>query len=164
MEVLLVVVLGGWITLALLGQHVHDDRSLRGEILCVAQREFEFAHIVTVDGSDVANTECLEEGWWLEEFSHGGFHGLHALLCLLTDDGKILQPGLETSLALDVQRVHSDARETLGELSGDAIGERGSRVLLDAVEFNQRTMGLGEVTDRRPGAMAPCDRLEIVGA
>jgi hypothetical protein len=49
-EVLLVVVLGGRVAAALLGEHVHHDRALGRQLLGVAQRVLELLDVVAVDG------------------------------------------------------------------------------------------------------------------
>lgn len=122
MQVFFVVVLSGWIALALLSENVDDDRSLGREILGIAQSDLELAHIMPVDGADVSNAERLEERRRLKEFTNGGLHRLHTLLSLLTNHGEVLQPRFQPSLTLYVQRIHSDARETVRELFGDALG------------------------------------------
>ena len=76
-EVLLVVVLGGRVAAALLGEHVDDDRSLDRQLLGVAQRILELGDVVTVDRAGVPHAERLEERGRLEELADAGLERLH---------------------------------------------------------------------------------------
>ena len=75
-QVLLVVVLGGRVAAALLGDDVHHDGALGREFDCVAEGGLEFTNVMSIDGADVSNAERFEERRWLQEFPHGGLHGL----------------------------------------------------------------------------------------
>jgi len=90
-EVLLVVVLGGWVAPSLLGEDVHHDGTLGGELDGVAEGDLELLDVVTIDGADVAHAECFEERRRLQELAHGGLERLDALLGLRADVGQVAQ-------------------------------------------------------------------------
>ncbi|CAB4853176.1 unannotated protein [freshwater metagenome] len=58
---LLVVVLGWRGAATLLGEDVHHDRTLSGELYGIAERLLELLDVVTVDRADVPHAERLEE-------------------------------------------------------------------------------------------------------
>ena len=122
MEVLLVVVLGGRVTAALLGEYVDHDRALGREFDRVAEGVLECLDVVAVDGAHVADAEGFEKGRRLEELAHGGFEGLDTLLGLGADVGEVAEELLEPALAAHVDGVEADVGEAVGELLGDPLG------------------------------------------
>ncbi|CAB4833403.1 unannotated protein [freshwater metagenome] len=60
-QMLLVVVLGWRVAATLLGEDVHHDRTLSGELYGIAERLLELLDVVTVDRADVPHAERLEE-------------------------------------------------------------------------------------------------------
>ena len=124
-EVLLVVVLGGRVPAALLGEHVDHDRALGGELLRVAEGGFHLGHVVTVERADVAHAERLEERRWLEELADTGLEPLHRLFGLRADRRQVGEELLEPPLAPHVDRVEPDVGEGVGELVGELVGQAG---------------------------------------
>jgi hypothetical protein len=100
-QVLLVVVLRRRVAATLLGEDVHQDRALRGELDSVVQRALELLDVVPVDGTGVTDAQRLEERRGLQELANGGLEGLDALLGLQADVGQITKEVLDAPLATE---------------------------------------------------------------
>ena len=94
-QALLVVVLGGRVAPALLGEHVHDDRPV--VLGRVAQRLLEPAMSWPSNGAGVADAEGLEEHRRLEHLAHAGRAPAMPQCEVVADDGhvahELLEPG-----------------------------------------------------------------------
>jgi hypothetical protein len=88
-QVLLVVVLGGRVAAALLGEHVDEDRALLGQLDRVAERVLHLLDVVAVERADVAHAERLEERRRLEELAHARLERIHRRLGLVPDDRQV---------------------------------------------------------------------------
>ena len=108
---LLVVVLGRRVAAALLGEHVHDDRTFDGQLDGVPERLLELGDVVAVDGTDVAHAERLEERRRLEELAHAGLQRVDCSFGRRTDQRKVVEELLEPPLATHVHRVEADVGE-----------------------------------------------------
>ncbi len=122
-EVLLVVVLGGGVAPALLGEHVHEDRAFVGQLDRVAERVLHLLDVVAVERTDVAHAECLEERRRLEELAHARLERVHRRFGLVADNRKMSEELLEAALTPHVHRVGADVGECVRQLVGDPIGD-----------------------------------------
>ena len=137
-QVLLVVVLCGWVAAALLGENVDDDRPVRRQLDGVAERLLELGDVVPVDGSDVANAERLEERRRLEELADRRLERLDGALGRRSDDRHVAQEVLQLALAADVDGVESDVRQHLRQPIADARRQRLVLVLRRRLAFGRR--------------------------
>ena len=122
---LLVVVLRRRVAAALLGEDVHDDRPLGGELDGVAEGVLERLEVVPVHRAHVADAERLEEARRLEELSHRRLERIHALLRLGAHVGQVAEELLQPALAADVHGVEADVGEAVGQLLLDAVRQAG---------------------------------------
>ena len=118
-QVLLVVVLGGRVAAALLGEDVDDDRPVRRQLDGVAERLLELGDVVPVDRSDVAHAERLEERRRLEELADRRLERLDGPLGRRADDWHVAQEALELALAADVDGIEPDVRQHLRQAVAD---------------------------------------------
>ena len=78
---------------------------------------------MTVDRTDVAHAERLEERRRLEELAHRRLERLDGPLGRRADDGHVAQPLLELALAAHVRRVETDRRQGVRQVVADAADE-----------------------------------------
>ncbi len=102
-QVLLVVVLGRRITATLVGQYVHDDRSV--VLGGIAERVLHAGDVVTVDRAGVANAQRLEERDRLEDLAEQRLDALQARVGQLADARNLPQPTLDPLAQAHVRRV-----------------------------------------------------------
>ena len=94
---------------SLLGQHVHDHgaRNLRG----VADLLFEFDRVVPVEGSEVVDTKCLEEGSGLPHLPDRRLGRVYAPVDQPAQPRQLLGDLLEAALSVHVGGVGADVDE-----------------------------------------------------
>ncbi len=147
-EAVLVVVLGGVVAAALLGQAVHDHRA--AEAARLGERGLQGGEVVAVDRADVLEAEVLEHALRREvlEALLGAVQGLEELLA---DHRGALQgalaPGEEALVALGGAQG--------GEVVGEAADGAGVGALVVVDDDDQRpVLGGGDVVERLPGEAA----------
>ena len=113
MQPLDVVVLGGGVAAALLGDDVDDDRAVL--VGGVAQRLLEALDVVAVERAGVADAEVLEERPGLEVLAQGGGGGLEALVELVGHRHAVDEL-LEAGPLAPVLRVDAHPGHRVGEL------------------------------------------------
>ena len=120
-EPLDVVVLGGGVPAALLGEDVDDD----GAVVLgrVAEGLLHALDVVAVEGTRVPHAEVLEERRRLEHLPHGGHEPVDALLELVPDHGHVVEEAVEAGAVAEVGGVQAQAGQAVAELrDGGGVG------------------------------------------
>src|SRR5947207_2563032 len=107
------IVLRRRVTTALLGEHVHDDRSV--VFGRVAQRALETLDVVPVERSGVPDAEVLEERVGLEVFAERGDGGFETAPEPATEQRDIGERAVEASALTQIRRADAEARDALAE-------------------------------------------------
>ncbi len=162
------VLFGGSESLALLGEHMDDDRPV--ELGGVLEGLFHRGDVVTVEGAHVADAEILEERRRLPHLAHRRFRHAHATADLLADPGDALGDLLDLGLAAHIDRVVADLHQALGQSrDGGGVGATvvvendrdvaaGMAEIVEALEGH--AAGHGAVADHRHDASTGIGGLE----
>ncbi len=140
---------GGLVAAALLGEAVHDDRP--AEPLGPGQRRLQRLDVVAVDRADVLQAQVLEHALRGDEVLQPLLGAVQGLVQRPSDDRgaveDVLRPGEEALVAVG----RAQGRQVVGE-PADGRGV-GALVVVDD-EDERAVLGLGDVVQRLPGHAA----------
>ncbi len=148
-EAVLVVVLGGRVTVALGGEDVHDDRP--AEIAGLAQRRLDGLLVVAVDRADVLQPEILEHHLRRDDVLDALLETVQGLVQGSADHGHLAEVLLDELKDMLVVLRHAQRRQ----MGGQAADRRriGPAVVVD--DDDERQVGVlgvpGDVVERLPG-------------
>lgn len=140
---------GGGVAAALLGEAVHDDGA--AEALGPLERGFQGLDVVAVDRADVLQTEVLEHALRGDEVLEALLGAVQGLVERAADDGRALQD----VLAAGQEPLVTVGRTERGEVVGQAADGRGVGALVVVDDDDEgAVLGGGDVVQRLPGHTA----------
>ena len=120
-EALDVVLFGGGVAAALLGEHVDDDRAV--PLGGVGEGLLHVLDVVAVDRPGVAHAQRLEEGVRRHHVAQRAGHRVHARVGQLAQRGQFAQAQAQALAGRGVGGVEPQGREALGQLGdGRRVG------------------------------------------